>query len=81
MGIRVPEDISLVGFDNYILSEMSSVKITTYAVNQDGMAEVSAQQIRERIKNPDSKQRIQTIGGEIMLRESVKKLSETAFAK
>lgn len=73
-GVKVPEDISLIGFDNYILSEMSSVKITTYAVNQDGMASASVNQIRERIQNPSKPRDVKIISGEILFRESVKKI-------
>lgn len=72
MGIRVPEDISLVGFDNYILSEMSAVKITTYSVDQDRMACASAAQIRARIVHPHTKREIVTVTGEILVRESVR---------
>ncbi len=72
MGIRVPEDISLVGFDNYILSEMSAVKITTYGVDQDRMASSSVAQIRSRILHPHAKREVVTVAGEILVRESVK---------
>jgi len=40
-GIRVPEDISVVGFDNCVLSDLSQPAITTYAVNLEGMAEAA----------------------------------------
>lgn len=75
-GIRVPDDISLVGFDNYILSEMSAVKITTYAVNQNQMASASVSQIRNRIQNPTSPTELKIISGKILLRESVKSIAE-----
>lgn len=74
MGIKVPEDISIVGFDNYILSEMAAVKITTYDVDKDGMAEASVKQLRSRIKNSDSDRDVRIIGGRIVRRDSVKKL-------
>ncbi len=70
MGIRVPQDISIVSFDNYILSEMCSVGITTYAVDLNGMASASASQIRRRIRFPEAKRQIITVSGEIIARES-----------
>lgn len=73
-GIRVPDDISLVGFDNYILSEMSAVKITTYEVDQNKMASASVSQIRNRIQNPMHPTGLRIISGKILLRESVKSL-------
>lgn len=70
MGIRVPQDLSIVSYDNDIRSEMTSVGITTYAVDLDGMAEASAEQIRRRIRFPDSRRQIVTVSGEIIARES-----------
>lgn len=70
MGIRVPQDISIVSFDNYILSAMCSVGITTYAVDLNGMASASASQIRRRIRFPEAKRQIITVSGEIIARES-----------
>lgn len=75
MGISVPDDISIVGFDNYILSEVSNVKITTYEVNQDGMAKASVQQISERIADPFKPRDIRVVSGKTLLRDSVKKLN------
>lgn len=72
MGFNVPDDISVTGFDNYILSEMSGVKITTYEVNQDAMAMASAEQIRCRIQNSDAEQSIKIVSGRMIIRESVK---------
>lgn len=74
MGIRVPEDISLVGFDNYILSEMGTIGITTYAIDQDLMAQASAAQIRRRILNPDAPRQMEIVTGSLLERESVRSL-------
>ena len=73
LGIRVPDDISIVGFDNYILSEMGNVGITTYAIDQNEMAIASAAQIRRRILHPGAKRQTVTVCGEILERESVKR--------
>ena len=74
LGIRVPEDISIVGFDNYILSEIGNVGITTYAIDQDEMAAASASQIRRRILHPDAPRQTITVTGEILERQSVRSL-------
>lgn len=74
-GIRVPEDISVVGFDNYILSEVTPVRITTYEVNQARMASESVRQICERIKNPLKRRETSTVSGNIIIRESVRNLN------
>ena len=74
MGIKVPDDISIVGFDNYILSEVTPVKITTYEVNQSKMASESVRQICERIENPIKLRETVTINGNIIIRDSVRKM-------
>lgn len=74
-GFEVPNDISIVGFDNYILSEVTPVKITTYEVNQDKMAEISVNQICKRIRNPFKQREMGMISGNIIVRDSVKKLN------
>lgn len=74
-GIKVPDDISIVGFDNYILSEVTPVKITTYEVNQARMASESVRQICERIKNPIKLCETVTVSGNIIVRESTKNLN------
>ena len=80
MGIRVPQDISIVSFDNFLLSEMSSVGITTYAVDLDGMASASAAQIRRRIRFPDAKRQIVTVSGELVARESDARIGKDGCA-
>lgn len=75
INISVPEDISIVGFDNYILSEVNPVKITTYAVNQERMAKESVRQICERIQDPYKKREMNVVNGEILFRDSVKKIN------
>lgn len=72
--IKVPDDISVVGFDNYILSWISPIKITTYEVNQDRMARESAKQIRNKIKNPNMPHDVRMVNGDIIIRDSVKKI-------
>ena len=49
-GVRVPEDVSVVGFDDYILAGLAVPPLTTYAVDVDHMAKVSAQQLIRRIQ-------------------------------
>ena len=74
MGFKVPDDISIVGFDNYVLSEVMPVQITTYEVNQEKMAENSVSQICQRIRNPLKPREIYMTSGNIIVRESVRKL-------
>lgn len=73
-GIRVPEDVSIVGFDDYILAGLAVPALTTYAVDVDHMAKVSAQQLIRRIQKPDADVRRIVVSGKLVVRESVKYL-------
>lgn len=75
-GYRVPEDISVVGFDNYILSEISNPKITTYEVDMDGMAKASAERLIKKINNKSYNPGLKITVGKIIVKESVRDLNE-----
>lgn len=71
-GIQVPEDISIVSFDNDVFAEMCQPQLTTVAVNFDGIAEHSAEQIMKKIRRPDKgEQIIDMLKGKLIFRESV----------
>ncbi|MGN1403149.1 MAG: LacI family DNA-binding transcriptional regulator [Ruminococcus sp.] len=76
-GIRVPEDVSVVGFDNYVLAEYAQPPLTTYAVDVDHMAKMSAQQLIRRIQKPDADVRRIVVSGKLIVRESVRRLETT----
>lgn len=71
-GLRVPEDISVVCFDNYLFSELSSPKITAYGVDVGGMAQTCVEQLRRRWADPGADRVIQVITGSLQEKESVK---------
>ena len=48
-GFRIPEDISVVSFDNFIYAEMSSPQITTYGADMDSLVKKSIAIILEKI--------------------------------
>lgn len=74
MGYSVPKDISIVGYDNYLISEVSEPTITTINVDADYMAELTVNTIIDRIENPDSKPKIKTIEGDLVIKNSVSAL-------
>ena len=71
-GYRVPEDISVVGFDNYIYATLSEPSITTVEVNVEAMAEAAVNSIMKRIKYPTEDYGRKVISGRIVYRDSVK---------
>lgn len=73
-GYRVPEDVSVVGFDNFIYSEMSSPKITTYGVDTDAMVINAIRIILEKIENSNYSVGRVLVAGTLIERHSVKPL-------
>lgn len=73
-GIRVPQDVSVTGFDNFIVSELSSPGITTYGVDVDAMARESVAQLLRRLKTPDASLQHIIVSGSLMLRDSVQRV-------
>ena len=70
-GYLVPEDISVVGYDNYIYATLSNPQITTMEVNVDVMSEIAVNSIIKRIKNPDIEYGRKVVSGRIVVRDSV----------
>ncbi|WP_295128612.1 LacI family DNA-binding transcriptional regulator [Ruminococcus sp.] len=73
MGLKVPEDISVVGYDNYLISEVSKPSITTINVNSDKMAAEAVRVLLRRLESPDSDKVVVKISGELIIKESAKK--------
>lgn len=75
-GYRVPEDVSIVSFDNDIYAELCVPKLTTAAVNIDLMAKKSVELICDRMgqeqKLPHG---VSFINTTIIYRDSVKNIS------
>ncbi len=69
-GYRVPEDISVVGYDNYIHATLSSPQITTVEVDVEVMSESAVNSIIKRIKNTHQECGRKVISGRIVLRDS-----------
>ncbi len=75
MGYSVPDDISIVGYDNYHISEISDPPITTINVDAKEMAERAVSTVLERIKNPKLPVKTQILDGKLVHKASVKKLT------
>ncbi|MDD2647994.1 MAG: LacI family DNA-binding transcriptional regulator [Eubacteriales bacterium] len=73
-GIRVPDDISVVGFDDFMFATLCNPPLTTFAVDLDAMTRSAIQAITHKIKNPSYSIGRVVIGGRLVLRDSVKEL-------
>lgn len=74
LGISVPENVSVVGYDNYLISEISDPTITTINVDPGEMASLAVSTILDRIQKPKTPTRIQIIDGKPVFKQSVKSL-------
>lgn len=71
-GLRVPEDISVAGFDNYLYPGYADMKITTYEVNTKAMTKVAVDKVLKQLRNPNLGRTLEVVSGHIMWKRSVK---------
>jgi LacI family transcriptional regulator len=84
-GIRVPEDIALVGFDDIYPATLCDPPLTTVRQPIRGIGERACEQLIERIANPTLRPSIELLPTELVIRSScgcppgtvVRKLVET----
>ncbi|MGN0631381.1 MAG: LacI family DNA-binding transcriptional regulator [Ruminococcus sp.] len=76
MGYNIPEDISVVGFDNFKFPDIVSYNITTYAADLNQMAAAAVQQIKQRIEKPAQEFRHIIVSGKMIQGDSVKDISQ-----
>jgi LacI family transcriptional regulator len=73
-GVRVPEDVSLVAFDNSECSRKSSPRLTTIDINKHELAERALEQMLWRLAHPAAKPQRIELTTRLMPRQSVKTL-------
>lgn len=71
-GFRVPEDISVVGYDNYLFPGLCDVDITTYEVDMKEMARCTIQILLNRITGENYREGISIVEGHMVKKGSVK---------
>lgn len=76
-GYRVPEDVSVIGFDNIIYSALFMPSISTVNVNLLDMAKNSLSLLKRRIHNPDADYRCVICQTNIIDRESILDINQT----
>lgn len=74
MGLSIPEDVSVLGYDGIPLSRALSPKLTTLRQDSRGIGRQAAQLLLEQIKDPASPCRHIYLPGSIVEGESVKAL-------
>lgn len=74
-GMRVPEDISIVGFDDFNYVPATLPSLTTYRVDQQAMCRIVVQLVSDRCVGDKKPFARITVGGECVYRDSVCKLN------
>ena len=75
-GKRVPEDISIVGYDNYLLNSDLEGKLTTYNVDLVKMARLTVEQVINEIEDPSLAGTIFEVDSNVVKRTSIKELRD-----
>lgn len=74
VGFRVPDDISIAGYDNHIFSTMCQPHLTTMDVNSQAMAAEAVDIILHKIRDGSYKRGRTLVAGKLIRRDSVKNL-------
>lgn len=73
-GYEVPEDISVVGYDNFSYSSYINKNLTTYDVDTYRLARQCFHVLTKRIKNSSGHMGIQSVEGNMIIRNSAKEI-------
>jgi len=72
LGIKVPDDITIVGYDDQNIASMAYPPLTTVRQDFKGMGMQAAQLLLERIKDPNKKSSMVRLPVELVARQSSK---------
>ncbi|MCA9904622.1 MAG: LacI family DNA-binding transcriptional regulator [Anaerolineae bacterium] len=72
LGLRVPDDVSIVGFDDMPMAAWPAYQLTTMAQQVDLMVETTIELMQEKLEDPDSKPALRLIPGRLVIRNSVR---------
>jgi DNA-binding LacI/PurR family transcriptional regulator len=79
MGIKIPDDISLVGFDDIVTSRLVYPKLTTVAQPSYAIGETAGDMILnkiERVKKDNDVEKVVILKSKLVIRDSVKTLKQ-----
>lgn len=74
-GYHVPQDVSVVGYDNYQPPGLCDVRITTYEVDMPEMAKQAVKTLIRKASGEHYKQGVTIVDGRIVYKESVRSIS------
>jgi LacI family transcriptional regulator len=74
MGKRVPEDVSVIGFDDIELAHLASPALTTMQVDKIGMGRLAIQTLINRLQMPDNPRATLALRVRLIERQSVMRI-------
>lgn len=74
LGFKIPNDISVTGFDNYLSPDRISIPLTTVYIKPEDTANVAAELIIKKINKEPYMHGRHLVSGTLVIRDSVKKL-------
>lgn len=76
-GYRIPEDVSIIGFDNMPISQMTDPPLTTMAVKSDRMGALAVERLDRQIRSETGGEIVRlSVSPELVQRSSVAKLEK-----
>jgi len=70
LGLRVPEDVAISGFDDFEFARYTAPSLTTAKVPYVAMAQQAVRTLLERLENPDSPVQTRSLPISLVIRES-----------
>ncbi|MCQ2582294.1 MAG: LacI family DNA-binding transcriptional regulator [Treponema sp.] len=73
-GYKVPDDVSVTGFDNHLANPQGTVPLTTIAISPEDTANAAADLIIKKITGQSYIKGRHTVGGSLVVRNSLRKI-------
>lgn len=70
-GYQIPEDISVVGYDNYLYPGLCDIPLTTYEVDIKEMARRAINMMIKKLNGESYRQGVSIVEGHLVIRDSV----------
>lgn len=78
MGLNIPEDLSIIGFDDIELVQEVNPPLTTMHVDKILMGVLGVRKLHDRIENPDRTTLTTMLSTQLIVRKSVRSLNKPA---
>ncbi|MBQ8596876.1 MAG: LacI family DNA-binding transcriptional regulator [Lachnospiraceae bacterium] len=74
-GYRVPEDVSVVGYDDFLLTGLCDIDITSYGVDMENMAEATVDVLLRKMQGVHRSKGLYVVEGYLAEKKSVQELA------